>query len=189
MTGRPVPVRQALSLVDQLAVIVTYLHRQGVIHGNLKPSNVLMAANGIPRLADFRMTGGLFQGPLPADDQEVTGIGYLAPELAGDPTREPRPYTDIYGLGIILYELLTGRPPFAGAKTGDVLLQVRTHDPVPPSELNSEVTPAMERMCLRCLRKNHWQRYSRAYDLSRRLQHFIDDPHDLGKPGDRQPEL
>jgi serine/threonine protein kinase len=186
LTGRPAPIRQALALVDQLAVIVTYLHRQGVVHGNLKPSNVLMAANGIPRLADFRLTGGLFQGPLPTNDQEATGIGYLAPELVADPTTEPRPYTDIYGLGTILYELLTGRPPFAGKTARAVLLQVRSKDPVPPSTFNSEVTPALERMCLRCLRKNHWQRYSRAYDLSRRLRHFMDESQERGVPGERR---
>ena len=131
LAGRPSCRRgPALRLVEQLAEIVGYLHRQGVVHGNLKPSNVLLAADGIPRVVDFRPTGGLFQGPLPADDAEPAGLGYLAPELR--PRTRPRsrgPYTDIYGLGLILYELLTGRPPFAGATARETLEQVRSLGP------------------------------------------------------------
>jgi serine/threonine protein kinase len=165
-----------LRLVDHLAEIVVYLHRQGIVHGNLKPSNVLLAAGAIPQIADFRPTGGLFQGPLIIDaDALGPGIGYLAPELIeGHPNVEPRPYTDIYGLGIILYESLTRRPPFPGATLRETLDQVRSQDPVPPSRFNSKVTPELEKICLRCLRKNPWQRYRRAYDLSRRLRHCLD---------------
>src|SRR5262249_48724578 len=106
LVGRPYPIRQALRLVEQLAEIVAYLHRQGVVHGNLKPSNVLLAAGDIPRLADFRLTGGLFQGPLPAEESEPVGLAYLPPEFVRDQAADPRPYTDVYGLGMILYELL-----------------------------------------------------------------------------------
>src|SRR5205814_6057784 len=113
-----------------LAEIVSYLHRQGVVHGNLKPSNVLLAADGIPRLTDFRPAGGLFQGPLPVDDEECAGLGYLTPEVLRDPDAEARPYTDIYGLGLILYELLTGQPAFAATTAQETLEQVRSQDPV-----------------------------------------------------------
>src|SRR5262249_35655921 len=85
------PVRQALGVVGRLAEIVNYLHRQGVVHGNLKPSNVLLAADGIPRVVDFRPTGGLFQGPPPADDDEPAGGGHLAPEVLPDPAPGRRP--------------------------------------------------------------------------------------------------
>jgi serine/threonine protein kinase len=164
LAGQPYPVRQAVRLVEQLAETVAYLHRQGVVHGNLKPSNVLLAAEGIPRVADIRLPGGLFHGT-PADGLNPAGLGYLAPELVGEPGAEPRPHTDVYGLGVILYELLTGRPPFAGASASELLEQVRSQEPIPPSRLNPEVPPQLERLCLRCLRKNRWQRYSRAYDL------------------------
>jgi serine/threonine protein kinase len=170
--GKPYPVHEALRLVEQLAEIVRYLHRQGVVHGNLKPSNVLLAADGIPRVSDFRPASGLFQGPLPMDDREPAGLGYLAPEVIRDPGAEPRPYTDIYGLGTILYALLTGRPPFAGSSARATLEQVRSQDPVLPSRLNGRVTPQLEAFCLRCLRKNPWRRYYRAYDLIRRLRYF-----------------
>jgi serine/threonine protein kinase len=185
LAGQPYPIRQALRLVEQLAELVGYLHRQGVVHGNLKPSNVLLAADGIPRIADFRLTGGLFQGPLPADDQEPGGLAYLAPELIQDRDAEPRPYTDIYGLGVILYELLTGRPPFAGATARETLERVRGHDPVPPSRLNPEVTPPLEACCLRCLRKDPWRRYVRAYDLLMRMRHLLDGMEGRGVPDQR----
>jgi serine/threonine protein kinase len=176
LTGQPQPVGAALRLVEQLAEVVSYLHRQGVVHGNLKPSNVLLAADGIPRVMDFRITGGLFQGPLPLDDAELAGVGYLAPEFVSDAGADPRPNTDVYGLGMILYELLTGRPPFAGATAREMLEQVRSHEPIPPSRVNPHVTPQVEDLCLRCLRKNPWRRYSRAYDVFKRLQFFHANP-------------
>jgi serine/threonine protein kinase len=175
LTGQPYQLPQALGLVEQLAEIVGYLHRQGVVHGNLKPTNVLMAANGIPRLVDFHLTSGLFRR-LPAGEAELAGLGYLAPELVHDSDAELRPYTDIYGLGIILYELLTGRPPFVGPTAQVVLERVRSQDPVPPSQLNAEVTPHLEGFCLRCLRKNPWRRYHRVYDVLKRLRYFQDNP-------------
>jgi serine/threonine protein kinase len=184
LTGKPYPVLQALRLVEQLAQIVRYLHRQGVVHGNLKPGNVLFAADEIPRLSDFHPTGGLFLGPLPTDETEPASLGYLAPEAVRDPSAEPRQYTDIYGLGSILYELLTGRPPFAAAAGRAVLDQVREQDPVPPSLLNPEVAPQLCALCLRCLRKNPWRRYSRVFDLLMRLRHLLDNPEEGAVPGE-----
>ncbi len=185
LAGRPQPVRQAVHLVERLTELVGYLHRQGVVHGNLKPSNVLLAADGIPRVADFRPTGGLYQGTLPADDAAPDGLGYLAPEFVRDPVTEPRPHTDVYGLGLILYELLTGRPPFAGTTAREVLEQVAAQDPVPPSRLNPEVTPVLDAYCLHCLRKNPWRRYARAYDLLTRLRDFLEDPEGRDRSGRR----
>jgi serine/threonine protein kinase len=172
IAGRPWPVRPALELVGQLGVIIAYLHRQGVIHGNLKPSNVLLAADGIPRLTDLRFTGGLFQQPVAGSQRIAAGLAYLAPESAVDPDAEPRPHADIYGLGCILYELLTARPPFAGDDAAELLEQVRCQEPLPPSRFNPDVKPPVDELCLRCLRKNRWQRYTRAYDLSARLRYL-----------------
>jgi serine/threonine protein kinase len=187
LAGQSYPVPQAQRLVEQLADIVSYLHRQGVVHGNLKPANVLLAANGIPRVVDFRPTGGLFQGTLPAGDAAPAGLGCLAPETVRDPAAELRFFTDIYGLGVILYELLTGRPPFAGATAREALEQVCAQDPVPPSRLNSKVTPQVEALCLRCLGKNPWRRYDRAYDLLTRLRSFQDEPERRPGRGERRP--
>jgi eukaryotic-like serine/threonine-protein kinase len=109
------------------------------------------------------------------DDLEPAGRGYLAPELVGDAGTGPRYYTDIYGLGLILYELLTGRPPFRGADAHEVLGQVRSEDPIPPSRLNPKVPPSLEGCYLDCLRKNPWRRYHRVYDLLMRLRCLQDN--------------
>jgi eukaryotic-like serine/threonine-protein kinase len=193
LAGQPHSIRDAARLVEQLAETVGYLHRQGVVHGNLKPSNVLLGADGIPRLADFRLTGGLFFGSSPEEGD--SGCSYLAPELADDRAREARPNTDIYGLGLILYELLTGRPPFSGATAREALEQVRTRDPEPPSRLNPQVPPRLDTVCLRCLRKNPWRRYSRVYDVALSLRPFLDNsagrsvPHGRGNPLDQQQRI
>ncbi len=184
LAGQPQPVRQSLAVVAQLAEVVSYLHRQGVVHGNLKPSNVLLAADGIPRLVDFRYTAGLSLDPFSA---EPAGLAYLAPELIRGPDAEPRFFTDIYGLGVILYELLTGRPPFAGATAAEVLEQVRSQEPVPLTRLNPQVTPQLEAFCLHCLGKNPWKRYERAYDVLTRLRYFHDNHDSRVASGKRWP--
>jgi serine/threonine protein kinase len=176
LTGKPQSVPEAIRLVERLAEVLVYLHRQGVTHGNLKPSNVLLAADGIPRIADFHQTGGCFQSPLPSGDSDPTGLAYLAPEWLRGEAGEPRPHTDVYGLGAILYELLTGRPPFEGATAGELRERVLGQEPVPPSLFNREVTPALDAVCLRSLRKNPWRRFYRAYDLLTRLRAIRDDP-------------
>ncbi len=183
LNGRPFPLNRALRLIEQLAEIAIYIHRQGMVHGNLKPSNVLFAADGIPRVVDFRPPVGLIQSNLPADDNEPADLGYLAPELIDDPAAEARPHTDIYGLAMILYELLTGRLPFGGTTAGEVREKIRSQEPALPSQYNRDVTPAIDDFCLRCLRKNPWRRYYRAYDVLKRLQGFQDNPDS----GERRP--
>lgn len=188
LTGRPGSVRAALRLVEQLAEIIGYVHRQGVVHANLKPSNVLFAADDIPRLADFRPPGGLFPDGAFTDQVAPANLSYLAPELLRDPAGELGPYTDIYGLGLILYELLTGHPPFAGTTAQETLEQVRAREPVLPSQFNAAVKPHLDALCLKCLRKNPWRRYPRAYDLLRRLQYLQDHLDDPLVPGDLRPK-
>jgi serine/threonine protein kinase len=161
--SRQLPVKQVLQLVEQVGEVVAYLHRQGVVHGNLKPANVLLAADGIPRVTDQHAVGGLYFGPPDGD-----GSGYLAPEVLDG--GEPRQNTDVFGLGLLLYELLTGRPPFDGAD------DVRSRDPIPPTSHRPDIHPALESVCLRCLRRNPWWRFSRVFDLVKRLKEFQKDP-------------
>jgi eukaryotic-like serine/threonine-protein kinase len=172
LAGRPYSIHSALQLLEKLTEIVMYLHRQGVVHGNLKPSNILLAANGIPRVCDSRATGGLFLG---APNYECAGVCYLAPELIAEPKAEPNPHADIYGLGLILYEMLTSQPAFAAPTPRETLEHVCLRDPISPSQLNADVTPHLERFCLRCMRRNPWRRYHRAFDLLRLIHHFQDN--------------
>ncbi len=175
LAERPYPLKETLELIAQLAETVSYIHRQGAVHGNLKPSNVLLAADGIPRIVDFRLTGGLFQELLSPDESDPTGLCYLAPELVEDPAAEPGPYTDIYGLGLVLYELLTGRPPFEGINARGILEQVRSGEPAPPSRYNSKVTRELDTFCLRCLNKETRGRYYRAYAVLKRVRDLQDN--------------
>lgn len=181
--SRRMPVMQALGLVEQLAEIVSYVHRQGIVHGNLKPSNVLFAGDGIPRIGDFRPPVGLIPIPLPADGDGPDGPGYLAPEIVAEPDSEPRPHTDIYGLGAILYRLLAGRAPFRGSTARETLEQVRRDEPPPLCRFNREITPHLEAFCLRCLRKNPWRRFSRTFDVLKKLRELQANPEN--PPGER----
>jgi serine/threonine protein kinase len=185
LTGRPFRVHDAVLLVEQLSEIAAYIHRQGVVHGNLKPSNVLFAADDIPRLSDLHLTGGPLLAT-PADGEFAPAeVGYLPPERARDAGVELRLSADIYGLGAILYELLTGRPPFAGATADETLEQIVSQEPAPPSALNPGVTPNLDAICLHCLRKNPWRRYVRAFELTKRLRSFLEDPDGRSGRGGR----
>jgi serine/threonine protein kinase len=183
LTGRPYPIPQALQLLEQVGEIVSYLHRQGVVHGNLKPSNLLLAADGIPRVIDLHPSGGMFVGSISRlqdfeaskDAGFLAALRYLTPEVIQDPTVELRPHADVYGLGMILYELLTGRPVFNGDTAQDILEQIRSQDPMPPSQFNSKIPAGLDGFCLRCLRKNPWRRYHRVYDVLRRVRHFQEE--------------
>ncbi len=122
-------------------------------------------------MLDFQLTGGLFLGGLPQENVEPASLAYLPPECTRNPGAELRPYTDIYGIGMILYELLTGRPPFAAENARGVLEQIQAQEPVPPSRRNLKVPSPFDTICLRCLHKNPWRRYHRAHDLLAALQY------------------
>ncbi len=154
------PVAESMAFVEQLAEVVSYLHRQGVIHGNLKPSNVMLAGDNVPRLMDFHQLSGW--------GHTMCVDGFIAPELMEK--REPVISTDLYGLGIILYVLLTGQEPFATGLPEQLREYVLLKEPVPPSQLNPKVPPALDTLCLRCMNKNPWRRYFRAYDVGSMLR-------------------
>ena len=136
----------------------------------------LSAQGGSKEVSDFCATGGLFQSSPSVDDPDSTGLAYVAPEVLQNPGAELRPYTDIYGLGMILYELLAARPPFTGQTARETLEQVRLQVPVPPGRVNSRVTAQLDDFCLRCLSKDPWRRYARAYNLIKRLRYFQENP-------------
>jgi serine/threonine protein kinase/tetratricopeptide (TPR) repeat protein len=192
------PFAEAVELVRTLARAMHYAHQppQGIIHRDLKPANVLLDKDGTPRITDFGLAKQL-------DDSELTRLGpgyltpefavlgtpgYMAPEQASGKTHDIGPLCDVYALGAILYELLTGRPPFRGENHLSTLLQVLNEAPPLPRSLRPDIPPALEAICLQCLRKVPAERYPNARALAEDLERFSTGQTPLAEPL-RRPEL
>jgi eukaryotic-like serine/threonine-protein kinase len=172
--GTPQPARQAAALVSTLARAVHAAHHAGIVHRDLKPGNVLLTTDGTPKLSDF----GLAKRQEEGDGLTLSGAAlgtpsYMAPEQAQGRKGAAEPALDVYALGAILYELLTGRPPFRAATHAETMRQVIFEDPVPPSRLNASVPRDMETICLKCLQKPPELRYTSADALAEDLDHFL----------------
>jgi WD40 repeat protein len=173
LAGTPLPARQAAALVETLARAVYYAHEHGVIHRDLAPGNVLLSADGSPKVTDFGLARLLAGGASRTATGEVLGTpSYMAPEQAAGKVREAGPPADTYSLGAILYECLTGRPPFKAETPLDTLVQVVDDEPVPPSRLQPRVPRDLETVCLKCLRKEAPRRYASALELADDLRRF-----------------
>jgi serine/threonine protein kinase len=188
LRGGRLPVREAAGLVETLARAMHYAHGQGIIHRDLKPGNVLLTVEGEPKITDFGLAKLLGAGEGQTVSGDVLGTpNYMAPEQAEGDSRRAGPATDVYGLGAILYELLTGRPPFQAETRIKTALQVLTEPPVPPGVLRPEVPRELERICLRCLEKEAGDRYPSAAARADRLQHFRES-YDQSLPPSSAPE-
>ncbi|MBX3733292.1 MAG: protein kinase [Verrucomicrobiae bacterium] len=174
VAGRPFAARRAATMVRTLAEAVQHAHAQGVLHRDLKPSNVLLDRDGRPRLADFGLARQI-DGTLSTDgDGRVLGSpSFLPPEQAGLKFRTGRA-SDVYGLGAILYFLLTGRPPFLAETIPETLELVRHSEPLPPRRLNPSVPADLATICLKCLEKPPHRRYPDAQALADDLGRFLD---------------
>ncbi len=175
LDGTPVAPQQTAETLLALARAVHHAHGRGIVHRDLKPANVLLHADGTPKIADF----GLAKRADSNQAHTLTGTilgspSYMAPEQAAGASDRIGPATDVYALGVILYEMLTGRPPFKGATLLETIEQVREHDPVPPRFLLPKTPRDLETICLKCLEKSPQRRYASAAELAGDLKAFLD---------------
>jgi signal transduction histidine kinase len=183
LLGRP---QDVVDLLAKVADAVQYAHERGLVHRDLKPSNILLDHRGQPQITDF----GLAQRADDRDDLGYPGaiIGtpsYMPPEQASGHAGAVGPAADVYALGTILYEALTGQVPFRGANPMETLRQVLAVRPVPPRAFNGRVPAELERICLRCLEKEPQRRYDSAAALAADLRGFVVSPATV----DRRPSL
>lgn len=167
-------------LLAKIAAAVHHAHTQGVLHRDLKPSNVLITADDEPRVADFGIARSLDGGGLTATGDVLGSPNYMPPEQALGRATDAR--SDVYALGAMLYELLTGRPPFFGDTAAAVLEQVKTLDVIPPRRLNANVPIDLETISLKCLDKDQARRYASAWELALDLQRFLQGEPVLARP-------
>ena len=212
LAGNPQPARPAAQLVETLARATHYAHIQGIVHRDLKPANILLQESGmrnqesgvrnrksgkrqadadsclltpessIPKITDFGLAKNVGQESGQTQSGTILGTpSYMAPEQAGD-SHAVGPATDVYALGAILYEMLTGRPPFKAASLMDTVYLVLTEDPVPPRRLQPKVPRDLEIICLKCLHKDPRGRYPSGEALAEDLRRFVAGEAILARP-------
>jgi serine/threonine-protein kinase len=182
LDGAPWPPRRAAALVEALARAMAEAHRLGVVHRDLKPANVLLTPDGAPKVTDFGLAKSLGDATLTRPGTVLGTPSYMAPEQAEGGVERAGPGVDVYALGAILYELLTGRPPFRGESVLDTLRQVKSTEPVSPSRLAPALPRDIETICLKCLEKDPLRRFPGAADLADDLARFLAGESILARP-------
>jgi hypothetical protein len=181
LAGNPMPPEKAAVLVEELARAMHAAHRASVIHRDLKPANVLLTADGTPKISDFGLAKKLDEASQTQTGAVMGTPSYMAPEQA-ESKKDVGPAADVYSLGAILYECLTGRPPFRAATPLDTILQVLSSPAVPPAQLNRGVSRDLDTICLKCLHKESSRRYESAQALAEDLRRFVEGSPILARP-------
>jgi WD40 repeat protein len=170
--GTPLPAQEAAQLIETLARAMHAAHQQQIIHRDLKPANILLTADGRPKITDFGLAKKLDEGGHTPRGEVMGTPSYMAPEQARGWIDQLGPTTDVYALGAILYEIITGRAPFRAATPMETLQQVLADDPIAPSRLQPRVPRDLETICLKCLQKEPNKRYGGALELADDLLRF-----------------
>jgi serine/threonine protein kinase/tetratricopeptide (TPR) repeat protein len=170
----PMSIRQAVELIAKVARTVHYAHEHGILHRDIKPGNILLDAKGEPRLTDFGLARLVETESTVTRTMEVLGTpSYMAPEQAVGNNAAISSATDVYGLGAVLYQLLTGQPPFAGGTTYETIKLVLDNEPRQPRQLNPKIDRDLSTICLKCLEKDPKRRYSSALALAEDLERWL----------------
>ena len=183
INGEPMPVREAAEMAKSIAEAMQYSHEAGVLHRDLKPGNVLLTKDGVPKVTDFGLAKEL------EDDAGISRTGavvgtpaFMPPEQAMGRTDIMGPQADVYGVGAVLYCMLTGRPPFQSTKATDTLLQVINNDPVEPVALQPGIPKDLQTICMKALQKDLAKRYGSAKELADDLGRYLRDEPILARP-------
>lgn len=180
---RPLPALCGARHTRILAGAIHYAHERGILHRDLKPTNVLIDANDEPRITDFGLAKRLeHDSDLTLSGQVLGSPNYMSPEQAAARRGQVSRRSDVYSLGAILYHLLTARPPFQAESLADTLRQVLSSEPISPRLLNPSVPADLETICLKCLEKDPANRYPTALALSEDLDRFLKDEPILARP-------
>jgi serine/threonine-protein kinase len=170
----PMPVRRAVELTVKVARTVHYAHEHHILHRDIKPGNILLDQQGEPHLTDFGLARLVETESTVTRTMEVLGTpGYMAPEQAVGNNAQLTSATDVYGLGAVLYQLLTGHPPFAGGTTYETVRLVLDAEPRQPRLLNPKVDRDLNTICLKCLDKDPRRRYASALALAEDLERWL----------------
>jgi serine/threonine protein kinase/Tfp pilus assembly protein PilF len=170
----PLSIRQAAELIGKVARTVYYAHEHGILHRDIKPGNILLDQKGEPHLTDFGLARLVETESTVTRTLEVLGTpSYMAPEQATGKNAELTSATDVYGLGAVLYQLITGHPPFAGGTTYETIKLLLDTEPRAPRLLNPKIDRDLSTICLKCLEKNPQRRYSSALMLAEDLEHWL----------------
>ena len=179
----PMPIRQAVELIAKVARTVHYAHEHGILHRDIKPGNILLDQKGEPHLTDFGLARLVETESTVTRTMEVLGTpSYMAPEQAVGNNDAVCSATDVYGLGAVLYQLLTGHPPFAGGTTYETVKLLLDTEPRQPRALNAKVDRDLSTICLKCLEKDPKRRYSSALALATDLERWLKGLPTVARP-------